>query len=273
MLFQQANACDDEVLCTDTNEWQLGIALGIGGRSNPLVDGDTIPLVVLPDIAWYGEKAYFDNGELGYQWHDEGVIAFETFATIDRERAFFSFWHPSNFFVPRLGLMVDTPSFLPEDVSINQAPVSIDDIASRDWAFNAGARAHYRQDEGELTLSWQTDISNTHKGNIVTLAYQYNFRISDWRVNIKPSATWKSANIIDYYYGISLRDGLGPGALYSGRAGWQPAISITATRPISEKWQWLLHGSYQRLHSGMTDSPIVDQNKVVTFFSGVGYRF
>ena len=80
-----AYACDDGQDCIEQGEWQLGIALGAGVRTNPLVDGDNIPLVILPDIAWYGESAYFDNGEAGFQWTLNDTFAHEVFVAPNLE--------------------------------------------------------------------------------------------------------------------------------------------------------------------------------------------
>ena len=36
--------------------WRLGVAVGYGERSNPLVLSDDIPIVVDLDIAWFGKR-------------------------------------------------------------------------------------------------------------------------------------------------------------------------------------------------------------------------
>ena len=107
----QANACEQQLECLFPNSWQLSVAVGVGVRTNPLVDGDNVPLLILPDIAWYGEAAYFDNGELGYQWYEEDTHAFETFVHLDAERSFFSFWDPANIFLPLDTSFVSSPDF------------------------------------------------------------------------------------------------------------------------------------------------------------------
>lgn len=265
-------ACEAPADCVETGQWQIGVALGGGVRTNPLVGGDNIPLVILPDIAWYGEHAYFDNGELGYQWIDDEQFALETFVAVDTERAFFSFWHPGNVFLPQAGLSVDTPGIAAESDFV-QPSVSIDDVATRKWAFLGGVRAHYRFNRSELALDWQSDVSGVHNGSRVTLAYRQHWRLERWQVTLNASMVWKSAKLTNYYYGIGPRDGLGLASFYVGRAGWQPNLRITATRPLTKQWLAIFSAGYQGLHDGMTDSPLVDENHSAILFAGVGYRF
>src|SRR5687767_12719128 len=46
--------------------WDLGIAVGAGERSNPLVNGEDIDINAVVDFTWTGRKFFFDNGDFGY---------------------------------------------------------------------------------------------------------------------------------------------------------------------------------------------------------------
>lgn len=266
-------ACEPTEDCIEEGNWQIGIAIGLGVRTNPLVDGDNIPLVVLPDIAWYGESAYFDNGELGYQWINDDNLAVETFIALDRERAFFSFWHPDNVLVPSFGFTSDLPESTGLDNSVPGSRISIDEVANRKWAVNGGVRAHYHTSNGEFTLSWQGDVSQVHEGHKVNLAYRHNFQWQDWQFSVSPRLSWKSENLLSYYYGISARDYVESNQFYVAKAGFQPGISFSGRGKINQHWQWLIRLDYQKLNSGMRNSPLVEQNNVSAIFVGAGYRF
>ena len=271
MLFCfTAQACEVESECVEQSSWKLGVAIGVGARSNPLVDGDTMPMIILPDIAWYGEAAYFDNGELGYQWLAEDKFAVETFVVFDTERAFFSFWEPSNVLFNTDVMTSSLPGF---DTELASPNVSINDIAHRDWTINAGIRGHYYTPNGEWTASWQHDALNVHKGNKFELGYRHRWRVDDWRLSLGFTAHWKSQELLDYYYGLSFRDGVPLDLLYEARAGWQPQISMGLSHPISDNWQFLFRATYRKLNSGMTDSPLVDKKSVQSVFIGAAYRF
>jgi hypothetical protein len=41
--------------------WRLGVAMGYGERSNPLLNSDDLPIILDLDIAYFGEHFFFDN--------------------------------------------------------------------------------------------------------------------------------------------------------------------------------------------------------------------
>ena len=270
-----AYSCELPQDCLLPNSWQIGIAVGLGVRSNPLVNGDDVPLLLLPDIAWYGDAAYFDNGELGYQWIDSKTQALETFIHLDEERSFFSFWSPSNIFLPVNSVSTGTPDAGPDAGPAPQPPteISVDDVASRKWALNAGFRWHYKQKASEWQLSLEKDISGVHEGEKLHLSYQHSWQWQEWRMALKTTAIWKSEKLTNYYYGISARDNVSAQFFYHAEAGWQPKLSLHLQRPLNSSWSWLLNASYQKLHTGMTNSPLVREKDIQSVFSGLAYRF
>jgi outer membrane protein len=269
-------ACSGNESCIEKSSWHLGIALGMGVRTNPLVDGDDIPLVILPDVAWYAEKAYFDNGELGYQWLSRPKVAFETFIQFDRERAFFSFLHPANILNPIEGSVTDlltSPASPNEEVPNYQRSLSIDEIASRKWAINGGIRGHYFLANGEWQIAFQQDISNVHKGQQIRMEYRHRWLWHDFRLGLRIGTNWKSTRLIDYYYGVSQRDTDLTEFYFNGKSGWQNYLSLNAQKSIDENWSWLANIGYRRLPDSLLSSPLIEQNSIRNIFLGVAYRF
>lgn len=277
--------CTEDETCVEKSRWHLGIAFGVGIKTNPLVNGDDIPLVILPDIAWYAHKAYFDNGELGYQWINQPKIAFETFLQLDRERAFFSFWHPANILVPIINSAAEVPASVPvpseeiltpmpdEEILTSRLSLSIEDIASRKWAINGGLRGHYFLSNGEWQLTFQQDISNVHKGQQVGLQFSHKWQWHEFRLGVRIGTDWKSARLIDYYYGVSQKDTEFSNLYFNGESGWQTYMSINVQKPINKHWSWLANIGYRRLPVSLTNSPLIEQNTIRNVFLGIAYRF
>jgi outer membrane protein len=272
-------ACSDDENCIEKRSWHIGIAFGVGVKTNPLVDGDHIPLVILPDVAWYAERAYFDNGELGYQWLNKSKFAFETFIQLDRESAFFSFLHPVNILVPAESISPAspdsplTPDVITADMQDNQRSLSINEIASRKWAIHGGIRGHYFLSNGELQLSFQQDVSNVHKGQQLNLEYTHWWLWNKLLLGLRIGTDWKSTRLIDYYYGVSQRDTKLTEFYFSGQSGWQNYVSINAQKPITENWSWLANLGYRKLPDSLTNSPLIEQDNIRNVFLGVAYRF
>jgi outer membrane protein len=263
-------ACSEDETCIEKSSWHLGIAFGLGIKTNPLVDGDDIPLVIMPDIAWYAEQAYFDNGELGYQWINQPKVAFETFLQLDRERAFFSFLHPANILFPIESSVSDSPS---QGIQDKQRSLSIDEIASRKWAINGGIRAHYFFSKGEWQLTFQQDISNVHKGQQIRLEFSHRWLWHNFRLGFRVGTDWKSARLIDYYYGVSQRDTDFAEWYFNGKSGWQTYVTLNAQKPINEKWSWLANIGYRKLPNSLISSPLIEQSNIRNIFLGLAYRF
>ena len=70
--------------------WRFGVALGYGERTNPLIQSDDIPVVVDLDIAWFGERWFFDNFDLGFELFDRPSFTTNIVARVNSDRAFFS---------------------------------------------------------------------------------------------------------------------------------------------------------------------------------------
>ena len=269
----RAGACERGDACLIKGQWQLGLALGLGLNSNPLEGGDNIPLIILPDIAWYGDAAYFDNGELGYQWIEQPSSSFVTYLTLDKERAFFSFWHPANILLPvnRFNNIASAPP--PEVDGPEQLSVSVDEVGRRNWAVMAGGRWYFRQKNTQWQVTLEKDISGTHNGEKLELGYQHYWQWPTIRLTTELKMIWKSSALVDYYYGVDEQDRVEPSFYYHAGSGWQPAIGVSLQKHLHNNWYWLSRVSLQKLHSGMTNSPLVAERNIYSVFSGFAYQF
>lgn len=285
---EQSLCADDQdsEVCTPVNELQITVALGIGTTTNPLYQSENTPLYLVPDVAWYGENWYLDNTEIGYQWQNTDDFAMETFVSINGERGNFSRGFATNVFLPEASpgdsLTSDPLPSVPEvpalDEDSNESAqfatnIGVDDVADRDWAIDAGVRFHWYQKDSEWSLSIFQDISGVHKGQQAIVTYRHKYHLADWMISPAFSLTWKSANLLDYYYGIDVTDDVSENLFYDAKAGFFPSVRVSVRRKLNENWQWLIFGKYTHLDKGMTDSPLVEESERMTFFTGVTYRF
>lgn len=268
--------CNQGEDCITSNSWQFGVAMGLGGRSNPLVDGNTIPLVLIPDIAWYGESAYFDNGELGWQWLPNRHSSIELFVAPNIEKANFTFWHTANILIPAASLGNDifepgAPNIDPSEDTHYE--LSVDDVQSRRWAFDIGLRWQWIAAQHRWSMKVASDISGVHQGQHALLEYRYHWRMNRWRFSIAPHIKWVSSDLTDYYYGVSSEDTEQSALWYQGRSGTQWGLAANAAYIFNEHWQGMLRIQSIKLHTGMVDSPLVNESHIHSVFVGLAYRF
>lgn len=271
LVADEAVEKDDEQYI-DIGQWQVSVAVGVGIKTNPLVDGDHIPLIVVPDIAYYGESFYFDNGDLGYTWLDDPLISLSTLLRVNTERAYFSFWHPSNIFL-NAASSADSAGggTLPGQSGFE---LSIDEVANRRYALDAGVQSlWYFNHGGRLLLEWFNDVSGVYKGHHGQMSYAQGFKAGDvqWMTSI--GINYKSAQLVDYYYGISDRDEVFDSYHYQGKQSVSPVFKLDMRYRLNDNWQLLSFVRFELLDDGVKNSPLVKHDYVATGFVGVSYDF
>jgi len=261
--------------CPGDTGWQVGIAVGAGVMTNPLVEGDNIPLVVIPDVAYYGDSFYFDNAELGWRKNVTGHHQISVFLVPNREKAFFSFWHTSNLLGPIFTL--DSPS-QSDEMNINNpvigtSRVSLDEVSSRKWALDSGIRWRWQWENHVISTNLYRDITGVYGGMHASIAFTSQWQFERWTLFTSPKLHWYSDKLTDYYYGIDELELVSNGLEYRGKGGLQIGFNAMALRQISPNWNVLFRVSAVKLHSGMTDSPLVEESSVFSGFIGMAYQF
>lgn len=83
--------------CVAVGDWRVSVGLGLGMRSNPLHQGEDIPLLVLPEVSYYGERFFLDNLEMGFTLFEDRRHQFNLLVTPGYDQMYFNRWDPFNF--------------------------------------------------------------------------------------------------------------------------------------------------------------------------------
>ena len=259
-----AEDCDGSD-CVTVGDWEFGLSIGYGERSNPLHDGERIPLWLIPRVRYYGERFFLENLELGYTLLDRPALMVNVIATPGYDRMYFARWDPNNIFIDLQGNAV-TPG-------AGVARIDLAGLDKRRLAYLAGVEFSGGTDHIEWQLQLLNDVSGVHDGSELRVASSLMGGEGDWRVGAGLGLTWKSAALVDYYYGIRPHEVTDGRSEYDGRASWNPFVKFSLSKRINDAWQWRLHWHYEWLGNGITDSPIVEQGHVSTLFFGGDYHF
>lgn len=264
----------------ETDQWHVSLAIGLGQKSNPLIGGEDLPLVILPEIAYYGESVYFDNGDLGYTFVDNETFSFGILARLNIERAFFSRLHPSNILISAQvadqvtsgEVCIDCTG--EDDTAFNVSLPSIDDLSKRKYAIDAGVSFVWHvSDSAMLSFELMQDVSSVYKGQNAQIEYSQRQRIGELKLGASVGLRFKSQKQIDYYYGLDEQDSVNPIFFYRAKAAVQPYVKLTGIYPLSEKWSLVGLARVSHLGSAMTDSPVVEDNVTSTVYLGASYEF
>lgn len=262
-LEQQEN-CDN---CAEIGEWSLALSAGIGIRTNPLLNGKDIPLILLPEISYYGENFFIENLEIGYTLVDTPKHMINIVAVPSYDRVFFSRWDLGNIFVDisSFAAFEVEPLSIPED---NLTQINDDELTPRKFSVLGGLEYSRQFNHSSLQLSLVTDLTNTHSGTEARFAFSQQVQEN---ISTTVGFTWKDAKLTDYYYGINDNEVIDNRGAYSANSSISPFIRFSWLINSHNKNAWRLSIDYQKLDKEISHSPLVDEDYSVTFF--VGKRF
>ncbi|TMO77017.1 structural protein MipA [Pseudoalteromonas sp. S3785] len=249
-------------------QWHVNLSAGVGVITNPLHGGKNVPLPLIPRIAFYGERWFFDNGRLGYTLKENQQHHFNIVSELNAESRFFINWHPNNLFV--LPASTGGAAFAQAQNKPQPKKIHVDNIDKRHLALDAGGSYHYVQQNHVLSIQLLHDISNVYNGIRGAVQWQYHSRIG--RLKLKPTlgVNYKSAELNSHFYGLKAHE-TSLGKIDVG-SSWQPYAKIDASWPLSEANSLRFHVAYYD-YSAMDSSPLFERNYSMTAFIGFDHTF
>jgi outer membrane protein len=292
----------------DERSWNLGIALGYGERSNPLISGESIDINTVVDFSWYGERFFFDNGDFGYLLAERRNYSFSLVATFNNERNFYNYLTGRTFGldsmlerqlgfssigpttegppVTREGEVVTTTSSADRNASstdttdfgfappLDPAYANLNtELADRDFALNGGIEFLYISPWGDIQAQVLSDVSSTHDGQEAWLSWSHPWYTRTNEFTLTLGLEWKSSNLVSYYYGVREDEAFFGRDFYEGGSGTNGFIRFAARHAFSPHWNLVGMIEREYLSSTISNSPIVDDRQVDTFFAGLFYQF
>lgn len=288
--------------CIAVDTWEFKLGLGLGGRTNPVIDGDDIPLVLIPQISYYGERFFFDTTDLGYTLVDRKDLMLNLLLTPGRDGLYFfrdgwrSFFLDGglsvggNSLAPVQDQPVDAGQPLPGGVNDGLGPEPIEDpeVGPSRGLAQEGAfeRLHRRRTAAMAgleasaqlgTLDWQlqllTDVSGVHNGEELRLAVSGGQAYGEHQLGLATGFSWKSAELLEYYYGVGADEASAILPAYKPGSGATPFVRLSWSKALTRNWQWLGSLQYEHLSRAQRHSPIITDNQVVQIFVGGVYHF
>ncbi len=252
--------------------WRFGLALGYGRRTNPLIQSDDIPVIVDVDIAWFGKRWFFDNGDVGFALLDRPAFTTNLVARINSDRVFFGKTNTRYVNFAYQGSATPPTALVDSSGLVVPPPVAVAP-PDRDYAIETGFETLFDGVWGAATLRAFHDVSGTHRGYEVAADYQY--RVTRGRLSFTPSlgVAYKSARLSDYYWGVHAGEA-NPGLpAYRARAGVGWEAGLRANYYVTKRLRFALAANYEHLQHSVAESPLAASDHVFGYFSGLAWTF
>jgi outer membrane protein len=244
--------------CVAVGGWNFSLAFGAGIRTNPLVNSNDIPLVVIPHISYYGKRLFIDDFDLGFAVAETDTNTVSLVASPGYDRVYFYRSDLQNIFVGGLtgNSPTDNEASSPGTVRFPPRSRRVTYLAGPEWTFKY------------LGITGQIDVLQEitgQSGQEVRAALGIPIITREGTLAANVGVTWKSAAIVNYYYGAA--------NIYEGGPALNSFLKLGYTLPLAGRWRFNAFAEYERLGSAITDSPIVAEHHVATMFVGAIYKF
>jgi MipA family protein len=253
--------------------WRLGAAFGYGERSNPLIQSDDIPIIVDLDIAWFGKRWFFDNGDVGFTMLDGPRSTTSLVARVNSDRVFFGKTNTKyvNFAYVGKGSIEPLPAAPGTDFSAPE-PVAVD-VPDRDYAIELGVESLIDGEWGAATLRAFHDVSGTHGG--YELSAHYSRRWTVGRLTLAPTVgvSYKSADLNDYYWGVHADEANLALPEYHAGGGFGFEGGLVTNYYLTRNLRIALSVNYEQLGDDVAESPLSEDDYVLGYFSGLAWTF
>ncbi len=249
-------------------KWQLSLALGAGVRTNPVMDNDDIPLILIPQVSYQGERFFIQNLDFGYTLFQTDEQQINVLLTPSYDQVFFNERDINNF--------VEESGFasVKNGPTVDKVNRTIDkrQLHNRRMAALMGLEISQSLYGLDFQVQILREVTGYYDGSEARIALSKSINVGKNDVKLTLGANWQSAGSLDYFYGLNEQEALG-NELYSPGSGLTNLLRFDWSYQINEHWDLRFFTSYRHLSHSISDSPLVTENNVITAFAGGVYHF
>ncbi len=162
------------------------------------------------------------------------------------------------------------PRWLTADPSDNRAYKDID----RENGVDAGVRIASSVDRYTGTLELKSDVSDTSKGAAATFDLGARFNLMPkLSASIKAGAAWHDADLSTYEYGILPDEARAGRQAFALDSTLTPFAGLQLSYAVTTKVTAVLAAQADFLPEAITDSPLVERDRLVSSFVSLNYSF
>ena len=234
----------DATLISVIDGGQWGAGIGLIARGSPYVGSDGSVLQPIPAITYLGERLQWLGPNIQYGLAGRGRVRLAAVAN----------W--------RVGAYEEDDSAV------------LVGLGDRDGALMAGLGINADLPAGfQLGVDYRHDLLDRIGGGVARAQLSRSFVAGIARLSPTLGVNWLSAGVADYEYGVSATGATAPRPAYDAGSNVSVEIGIRALIEITPRWRAIVNVSVESLPDEITDSPIVDEDRIVNGFAALTYTF
>lgn len=125
----------------------------------------------------------------------------------------------------------------------------------------------------DVTGVLRQEVTGEHEGQELRLALGYGTQFGRTSMRFAAGAQWQSDALANYMWGIRSSEARVGRSAYDSGTVVIPYLLVEGRRPLSGKWDLVGSMRADLLPSEVSDSPIVDQDNLLTVGLGVAFQF
>lgn len=269
--------------CAPIGKWQFSLGVGAGVRTNPVVGGDNIPLVLIPEISYQGDRFFIQNLDAGIILLEDHSQQLNLLITASYDQVFFHRWNAGNFFISSNMLAPAGKASEDEELPLidqNGNGVNGPQLFDGRWrqlddrymAGLAGFEYNLTMDTFDLQLQYVKDVTGIHDGDEARAVIAKPWVKDKHRISLSMGFNWQSKAVIQYYYGINKNEA-DVESRYLAADGISQVVRFDWNYSLTDNWDLRVLASVRHLSDAISASPLVNDNKVMTAFVGGVYHF
>ncbi|WP_347331584.1 MipA/OmpV family protein [Marinimicrobium locisalis] len=223
---------------------QLGVGIGMVGQSSPYRDSNAQPVQAIPAIFYIGERLQWTGPRLRYtltgstDWRLalQGDLRLGAYEEADSPYLA-GMGDRGNTFMLGLAVIGDLPGNFRLSGSVSQ------------------------------------DLLDHSGGQVASLSISRGFQWGNARLSPSVGVNWLSSELADYEFGVPSRAATEWRPAYSPGSTLNPEVGLSVFYEITTGWQLIGNIGAEQLDSRLTDSPLVDEERLVKGFLALGYTF
>lgn len=239
-----SHALEIELFRVLGNRGQLGAGLGVIGRGSPYVQSDRAVQQVIPTITYIGERLQWFGPQLSYGILGSGAVRLAVTAAY------------------RIGAYEEDDS-----------PLLLG-LGDRDDTLMLGLGLQYELPKGfEIEVGYQHDALDRIGGGIAQLELSRGFQAGIARLAPELSFTWVSGEVSHHDFGVPAEAERPDRVRYRLGSTRSIALGLVSLVELSEHWRTILNVTGELLDPDVRDSPIVEDDTVISGFAAITYAF